>query len=56
MMCYINNKEFNKKYNQEKNETNSLGEISELTKVKKSILQKVYNNRGVGAWKTNMQS
>ena len=33
----------------------SLNELSKITKIKKSILQEVYN-RGIGAWKTNITS
>ena len=54
-MGYTYRQKFNKKYNQNLGESNSLDDISKLTKIKKSILQKVYN-RGVGAWKTNIES
>ncbi len=46
---------FNKKYNQEKDTPNSLNDIQRLTGIKKKILQEVYN-RGVGAWKNNIES
>ena len=47
--------QFNKKYNQPLNKSNSLDEISRLTGISKSKLQKVYN-RGIGAWKNNIYS
>lgn len=46
---------FNKKYGFKLNESHSIAEIAKITKIKKSILQQVYN-RGVGAWKTNINS
>ena len=46
---------FNKKYGFDLNKSHSLLDISKITKIKKSILQEVYN-RGVGAWKTNIDS
>jgi len=47
--------QFNKKYNQPLNQPNSLNDIQRLTGIKKRILQEVYN-RGVGAWKNNIES
>jgi len=46
--------QFIKKYKVE-NKGYSLKELSDITGIKKSILQKVYS-RGVGAYKTNPQS
>lgn len=46
---------FNKKYNFKKDESHDLPELSKITGIKKSILQEVFN-RGVGAWKNNIQS
>ena len=46
---------FNKKYGFSLNEPHNLNEISKITKVKKSILQQVFN-RGVGAWNTSISS
>lgn len=46
---------FNKKYGFSLNEPHNLNEISKITKVKKSILQQVFN-RGVGAHKSNIAS
>lgn len=46
---------YNKKYNYKINESHNLDEISKKTKIKKSILQSVYN-RGIGAWKNNISS
>tara|TARA_R110002020_G_scaffold46464_1_gene132148 strand:+ start:1351 stop:1629 length:279 start_codon:yes stop_codon:yes gene_type:complete len=45
---------YNKKYNQALNKSNSLDDISKQTKIKKPILQKVYN-RGIGAFKTQRE-
>ena len=36
-------------------ESHSLSELSKVSKVPESILQEVYN-RGIGAWKTNIES
>jgi len=46
---------FNKKYNQDIKESNSLIKIAKMTGIKKSILQQVYN-RGVGAHKSSPSS
>jgi hypothetical protein len=46
---------FNIKHKQPKNKANSLEDISRLSKIKLSILQKVFD-RGIGAWKTNSSS
>ncbi len=46
---------FNKKYGFKINVPHNIDEISKITKIKKSILQQVYN-RGVGAWKNNIES
>jgi hypothetical protein len=46
---------FNKKYNQDKDASNSLNDIQRLTGIKKKILQEVYN-RGIGAYNTNIES
>lgn len=46
---------FNKKYGFDLNQSHNLLDISKITKIKKSILQEVFN-RGVGAWKTNILS
>jgi hypothetical protein len=42
--------DFNKKYNQPKDKSNSLADIARLTKISKPQLQKIYN-KGVGAFK-----
>jgi len=47
--------QYNLKYKQPKNKSNSLIEIAKKTGIKKSILQKIYN-RGVGAFKGNRKS
>ncbi len=46
---------FNKKYNQPKDKSNSLKDISDKTGLKLSGLKKVFD-KGVGAYKTNPQS
>ena len=46
---------FNLKYNQPKDQSNSLAQISKLTKIKKGILQQVYN-RATGAWTNSIAS
>ena len=47
--------QYNKKYKYSKGTSHSIDDIAKTTKIKKSILQDVYN-RGVGAWKTNPSS
>jgi hypothetical protein len=47
--------QYNKKYKFSKGTSHSIDDISKTTKIKKSILQSVYN-RGTGAWKTNRAS
>jgi len=47
--------QYNKKYGFKKGTSHDLNSISKTTKIKKSILQSVYN-RGVGAWKSNIAS
>lgn len=54
-MVLTNKQKFNKKYKFKTNESHSIDEIAKITKIKKSILQEVFN-RGVGARKTNPQS
>jgi len=46
---------YNKKYGFARDASHSLDDIAKQTKIKKSILQEVYN-RGVGARKTNPES
>jgi len=46
---------FNRKFKQDKDESNSKSKMSKLTGIPKSILDEVYD-RGVGAYKTNPQS
>ena len=50
-----NKQKFNKKYGFKLNDPHSLEEISKLSKIKKSILQEVFN-RAVGARLTNPES
>ena len=47
--------QFNKKFKQDINQSNSLIKIAKLTGIKKGILQQVFN-RGVGAAKNNPSS
>lgn len=51
-MVETNKNKFNKRHGKPKDASNSLEDISKMSGVKKSILQKVFN-RGVGAFKTN---
>jgi hypothetical protein len=46
---------FNRRFKQDKDESNSKSKMSKLTGIPKSILDEVYD-RGVGAYKTNPQS
>jgi len=46
---------FNKKYGQPKDKSNSLADIAKKTGISKSSLQKIYN-KGIGAYKTNPSS
>jgi hypothetical protein len=50
-----NKQKFNKRYNQPLNKSNSKSDISKLTGISMSILDKVYD-RGLGAHKNNPQS
>ena len=50
-----NKQKFNKRYNQPLNKSNSKKEISKLTGISMSILNKVYD-RGLGARISNPQS
>jgi hypothetical protein len=54
-MVQTNKQKFNKRYGQPLNKPNSKKDISKLTGISMSILDKVYD-RGVGARKTNPQS
>ena len=54
-MVVSNKNKFNKKYGFSLNEPHSLSEIATISKIKRSILQSVYN-RGVGARITNPES
>ena len=47
--------QFNKKYGQKLNQSNTLNDIARLTGYRKSGLQIIYN-KGVGAYKTNPAS
>ena len=50
-----NKQKFNKRYNQPLNKSNSKKDISRLTGISMSILNKVYD-RGLGAHRSNPQS
>ena len=54
-MVLTNKMKFNKKHGFKLNEPHSLDELAKISKVKKSILQSVFD-RGVGAYKTNPSS
>jgi len=54
-MVLTNKQKYNKKYGFKLSEPHSLNDIAKTTKIKKSILQSVYD-RGTGAWKTNIAS
>lgn len=54
-MVTTNKQKFNKRYNQKANEPNSKKEISKLTGISMSILDKVYD-RGLAAHRGNPQS
>ncbi len=54
-MVITNKDKYNKKYKFPKNKSHSLNDISKTTRIKKNILQSVYN-RGTGAWKNNKAS
>lgn len=47
--------QFNKKYGQKLNQSNTLNDIARLTGYRKSGLQIIYN-KGIGAYKTNPSS
>ena len=51
-MVLTNKQKFNKRYKQKLNEPNSKKDISKLTGISMSILDKVYD-RGLGAYNTN---
>jgi len=55
MTSLTNKQKFNKRYNQPLNKSNSKKEISKLTGISMSILDKVYD-RGLGARLSNPQS
>ena len=46
---------YNKKFGFPKGTSHSIADMAKTTKIKKSILQQVYN-RGTGAWKNNIAS
>lgn len=54
-MVLTNKQKYNKKYGFKLNEPHSLNDIAKTTKIKKSILQSVYD-RGTGAYKNNLAS
>jgi len=54
-MVISNKQEYNKRHNQKKDQPNSKKDISKLSKISMSILDKVYD-RGIGAYKTNPSS
>ncbi len=50
-MGLTHKQQFNKRHGFDKDEPHSLAEIAKISKMKKSVLQEVFN-RGVGAFKT----
>ncbi len=54
-MVITNKQRYNKKHGFTLNKAHSLEDIAKKTGISEKILQEVYN-RGVGAWKTNIQS
>jgi len=46
---------YNKKFGFPKGTSHSIADMAKTTKIKKSILQQVYN-RGTGAWRNNIAS
>tara|TARA_R100001198_G_C5029517_1_gene95906 strand:- start:131 stop:421 length:291 start_codon:yes stop_codon:yes gene_type:complete len=54
-MAISNKQEYNKRHNQKKDQPNSKKDISKLSKISMSVLDKVYD-RGIGAYKTNPSS
>lgn len=54
-MVLTNKQKFNKRYGFKLSEPHSLAELAKISKVKKSILQSVFD-RGIGAFKTNRAS
>ena len=55
MTTLTNKQKFNKRYKQPLNKSNSKKDISRLTGISMSILDKVYD-RGMGAYRTNPSS
>ena len=55
MTSLTNKQKFNKRYKQPLNKSNSKKDISRLTGISMSILDKVYD-RGMGAYRTNPSS
>ena len=55
MTSLTNKQKFNKRYKQPLNKSNSKKDISKLTGISMSILNKVYD-RGMGAYRTNPSS
>ena len=47
--------QFNKKFKQPKDQSNSKNDIRKLTGIKLKVLNRIYN-RGIGAYKTNPKS
>ena len=54
-MVRTNKEKFNKKHGFKLSEPHSLDDLAKISKVKKSILQSVFD-RGIGAFKTNPSS
>jgi len=54
-MGLTHKQQFNKRHNQDKDQSNSKSDIAKLSGISKSILDEVYD-RGVGAYKSNPES
>jgi hypothetical protein len=54
-MSFTNKQKYNQKHGFTLNKAHSLEDIAKTTKIKKSILQEIFN-RGSGAYETNPQS
>ena len=54
-MGLTHKQQFNKKHNQNINKSNSMSELSKISKIPLTILREV-KKRGEGAWKSNIKS
>lgn len=54
-MTLTHKQQFNKRHGFDKSEPHDLAELTKISKIKKAVLQEVFN-RGIGAYKTNPSS